>query len=662
MPLNEGPSDVTGCKFSSQESACARNSAKSKIERLADELNQHRGVPILQAGLDGLNISYTTFKYFFDALNTDATTSSSDTMHSWMLTPVGLAVAALESVFLIAFSMLANYHTQQPVQNLFNKYLIQSWPYFRDSLKGLKNSYKGISSLLMASSFLGALSVQDLNLMLVPVAVALGGVTILNRIWYRRMKNQRKEKQEENARLLKEILARKTLTEQEAAEFDRRKKKAQEKTECGKAFGSAVLAGFTDGLYLYIGVYTLASITGPLFIAICVLSAVYVLTSIVTRIYEEYDYQNKLKTSQLKVELALSMQLLKTQLQELDGLLATSSWSVEEDQLRANIVKNWEQFTTSRQKLEKLSTIFNTAALLGGLKNGLNAYGVLASLLFAVGAVLLLASVAFPPAFLMTAIFIGVAYLIGFSIHSLVASYYYRREQRELCRSADELLKQSKVKVDYLQVASVNPEVRRKERELVQLVHKTVEDKDKKLVVKPSPHYIFEEWVGKWLEVFRSFFTGVKQSTKSEYFTIGTFCQEVIVTIIVTAALGIVSAISGALRAIAKNFGRKDNDVSDHSALVPPPLSALDLSSTPPSSPEPVQSTEALVPEGFTPPPLAVPAYPNAATPEVPRPASPRVVSSTPQVSVSKSSLFKVVRTIPAGSITQDLIPDRYTF
>lgn len=636
--------------------------AQSQAQLLAEKLDRQGSIHVIQAFLDGVNISYTTFKYFFDALNPDTTISSSDTMHSWMLTPEGIAAAALESVFLIAFSMLANYlkttddyelclmkpeirikknklyiqitedgmirytvktpsgidlssvitfeelgldpqvtknltlnkiqqhlskileitlkrgHTKKPQPHLFNKYIIQIWPYFRDSLKGLKNSYKGINSLLMAFNLLGVLGVHDLNLLIVPVAVALGGLTILNRIWYRRMKNQRKEKQDENSRLHKEILACKTMTEEDAANFRLRIQPAQNQKERAKGFGSAVLAGFTDGLYMYMGVFTVAaSLTGPFFIAVCALSAVYVLTSVVTRIYEEYDYQNKLKASQIKVELALAIHLLKTQLQKLDELLEKSDSSVEEeDKLRANIAKNWEQLAQSRKDLKSLSTILNTSALLGGLKNGLTAYGVLASILFAVGAILLLSSVAFPPALLVTVVFLGMACLIGFTIHSLVASYRYRREQRELCKSADDLLESTKKKVELLQVMSKEELERSKQRQLVKSILETVDDNDKRLLVKSSPQYSFETWLGKCLEIARAFFTGVKQAVKSENFTIGAFCQDTLVTIIATAVGGLISAISGALRALAKGFGHNDNDVYDHSAPVRslPPLSS----------------------------------------------------------------------------------------
>ena len=680
MPPNDGRRDVTGCKFSSQGSDGAKKNAKTKTQRLADELDRNRHIYAFQGALDGLNLSYTTLKYFFDALNPDATLSASDTMHTWMLTPVGIAAAALESVFLVVFSMLANYlkdtndyqlcvmkpditikknklyvqiaetgsirytvktpsgtllsavikpedlgldseitkhltlqqlqphlskilaitlkrgHTEKPQPIFFNKYLAIIWPYFREALKGLKNSYKGTSSVLTALNFLGVLGVENLNLLIVPVAVALGGITVLNRMWYRRMKNQRKENQEINAKLHKDILAHKKMTEEDAAAFRLRMRQAQNSQERRKSFASAAIAGFTDGLYLYMGVFTLAALTGPFFLAVCAISATYVLTAVITRLYEEYDYQNKLKASQVKVELDLAMQLLKVQLQQLDALLANpdSSDSSDDEQeriLRANIAKNWDHFTKNHRELKSLSTIFNGAALLGGLKNGLVAYGVLASVLFAVGAILILASVAFPPALLMTFVFIGVACLIGFTLHSVVMSYRYRKEQRQLCQSVEDLLKQSNEKVEKL--VKVDRKKKTEEpdlqRALVNAVLETVEDKDKRLVVKASPQYTFEAWVGKWMEIFRSFFAGIKQAAKSEDFTVGSFCRDTLVTIIVTALGGFISAVSGALRALAKNFGHNDNDVADHSAPVssipPPPSPFAEETPTPPSSP-----------------------------------------------------------------------------
>lgn len=668
MPPNEGPSDVTGRKFSSQGrdgTQSSRVKSKNKAQRLAEALDRDHSIYVFQAALDGLNISYTTLKYFFDTLNPDATTSSSNAMNSWMLTPEGIAAVAVESVFLIAFSMLANHlkvhddyqlcwmvpslaikknklylqiaengslrytvkdpsgidrsdviapkdlgldpdeikkltlkqlqshtakileitltrgHTEKPKPKLLNKYLIQVWPYFRDSLKGMKNSYKGMSSVLTIFNLLGELGVHDLNLLIVPLSVALGGVTILNRLWYRRMKNQRKEKQDENVRLQKKILACQTMTEEDAALFREKIQHGHSKNESMKALGSAVLAGLTDGLYLYMGVFTLAALSGPLFFAVCAISAVYVLTSVATRIYEETDYQNKLKASQLQVELILTTQLLKSQLKALNGLLAQPySQHAEEEALRANIAKNWAQLTQSRQQLASLSVVFNTAALLGGLKSGLTAYGVLASILFAVGTVLVLASVAFPPALLMTVVFLGVACLIGFTIHSLVQNYRHRCEQMELSKSADALLLRTKDSIDSLKETSMDNLERLRQSQTVKLILETVEDKNKKLVIKRSLQYTFEVWLGKCLEICRAFFTGVKQASKSVNFSMGTFYHNALFILIITVVGGLVSALSGGLRALAKGFGHHDDDVADHSALVKAPSQTSLLSSS----------------------------------------------------------------------------------
>lgn len=44
MPLNKGPSDVTGCKFSSHGSDGARRSVKIKTKILAEELDRRRQI------------------------------------------------------------------------------------------------------------------------------------------------------------------------------------------------------------------------------------------------------------------------------------------------------------------------------------------------------------------------------------------------------------------------------------------------------------------------------------------------------------------------------------------------------------------------------------------------------------------------------------------
>ena len=334
-------------------------------------------------------------------------------------------------------------HTKEP--NLFKNYLTVIWPYFRDAFKGLKNGYKGFRSLTSMLSLLGVNSLHHLNLLIVPFSLALGVLSMANRIWYRRMKNGRKAAQDENKAIRKELLAKVTMTEMEASAFRANIRRYQPQALRKKAMASACYGGLIDGLYLYMGVFALAPLMGPLFFAVCAVSMLYVVLSVTSRLYEEYDYQNKLKASELELELLLSIKLLRTQLQDLHHLLErqklVGDFPDEQELLNQQIKQLLEQesiaalrakLLAQRQQLDTLLTLDNNLAFWSGLRSGLTAYGVAASVLFALGTILFLASVTFPPALLFAGVALGVACLVAFTVHSLVVNYRHRQEKSGL--------------------------------------------------------------------------------------------------------------------------------------------------------------------------------------------------------------------------------------
>lgn len=63
----------------------------------------------------------------------------------------------------------------------------------------------------------------------------------------------------------------------------------------------------------------------------------------------------------------------------------------------AEFEKVVELFEEKRENYRSITTLSYTSAVLAGAKRGLYAYSALASLVFAVGTILVLASVPFPP-------------------------------------------------------------------------------------------------------------------------------------------------------------------------------------------------------------------------------------------------------------------------
>ena len=374
----------------------------AESRRLAKEFDRLKVIYALYGLLDGLSTSYSTLVYFFNVA--DTATSSADAMQDWMRTSSGVAVAATETITLVAFSFLANIFDDKD-QKAFKRYIAIAWPYCRDSIKGLKNAYKGVRSSLQT---VGMLSGHDLHNMIVPLGLALGVISILNRVCLRMLvKDDRVSKMKENTRLLSEIqgtafyfLANLPPAEERLqyknsyilvgaslhyitndgtiedvpitdsqlflenidkinltrapskiylyykdtqtlitsnggyvppiSGFDRQEYQALRAGIKGQsdrlnrwALLGAGYGGVVDGLYLYMGALGLTALSPPVFMAMAVCSTIFSSMCVATRVYEEYDFQRKLKATKARVELALYCKKLEAWLGAVKRLKTT---------------------------------------------------------------------------------------------------------------------------------------------------------------------------------------------------------------------------------------------------------------------------------------------------------------------------------------------------
>lgn len=293
------------------QNIASKLSAESRrIAKKIDELNY---IYALYGMMDGLSISYSMVKYLFDLLPSKDNRSSSEMMHNWLVTPEGVAIAAVESITLIAFSLLANIYADND-KTAFKRYIAIAWPYCRDSMKGLKNAYKGVRSTLLA---LTSITGSDLNYMIAPVGIALGALSVVNRFYMRKyVKEPRLAMTKVNAKLLLDIKKASFagLDKEACADFRARKKSHSAELN-RRALLGASYGGVVDGLYLYMGALGLAALTSQAFMVMTICSVIFSLTCVITRVYEEYDFQRRFHGTQVKIELALCGK-------ELEGLLA----------------------------------------------------------------------------------------------------------------------------------------------------------------------------------------------------------------------------------------------------------------------------------------------------------------------------------------------------
>ncbi|WP_133140941.1 hypothetical protein [Legionella maceachernii] len=476
---------------------------------LAKKLHKWHYIYAIYGALDGLSLSYSMIKYLFDLVS-ESKQSASDEMHDWLMEPGGALAAASGSIVLITFSMLAN-HFSDDDPNAFKRYIAILWPYCRDTMKGLKNAYKGVRSTLQVVELLNG---QNLSFLFVPVGVLLGGLSVLNRIWYRRMLTERKSMMKENAKLLEEIQNSRDIT---LENIDNYLKRIKKQTERQKRLGllSATYGGIVDGLYLYVGVLGLCSLSPPALIAMSVFSFLYVTISIATRAYEEYDFQRKLRIAQAKIELAHSgkkIELMIEALQRTHSAVARDSQNSELLAQQLKIIAEFEKvvelFEEKRENYRSITTLSYTSAVLAGAKRGLYAYSALASLVFAVGTILVLASVPFPPALLISCISLGLVFLMAFIAHSVIHTFqHHRKQQKEL---EAENLSTDKKKLSHIQwlYNKCKKDVAELEPDQLELVRIAILDR---MVIDPTPQFFFEEW----FEVVRSFFSGVGKGSKA---------------------------------------------------------------------------------------------------------------------------------------------------
>ncbi len=324
------------------------------------------------------------------------------------------------------------------------------------------------------------------------------------------------------------------------------------------AYFSAGYGGVVDGLYLYIGVLALSSLSPPTLIAMTVFCAIYFFACIATRMYEEYNFQQKLLISQAKIELAYEgkkLELLFNQLQELSANLANFPENKEFIKNQDLAIDLFEEaiadFKKRHDKLCSLTSSSYTTAFLLGVKNGLAAYGALAAVLFVIG----IAVSSFPPALLITVVVIGMGLFLGFIAHALINNYLECAKQHEKKQKENT---KPPLELNLAELGKLFKNARKEVEDLKPEVIKSIILDG--MTVDPSPQFFFQEW----FEVIRSFFSGMNKGVKAIDLTMnsletpgadGHFHESSIMIgfMVISASL---HALILALRALTRGFGR----------------------------------------------------------------------------------------------------------
>lgn len=520
-----------------------RIDAQSRL--LAQDFETGRHVYYGYAVLDSLSSSYSMFKYFFDVF---VSNNDPDLMHEMMMTPGGIIAIVAESLFLVAFSLFACRYENADSESI-EKFISSAWPYLRGVMKGLKNAYKGWRSAVQAISVIGGV---DLKYAIIPVGLTLGIFAAANRFWSLREVENRKLMMKQNAALLLEIMKGESLTnEQLQKKLSEIAYQSDESRH--RLFFSVAAGGLIDGLYLYVGVLSLSVVTPPVFIAMAIMCSIYTLACVVTRLYEEYDYQLRLLITQTNCKLALITNELETRYMRLLVLNnKPNQTQIELDEIKSlknSVADLIGRFDEMRCLLRAQTSRSYLSASLLGIKNGLFAYSALASILFLIAAILILTSTAFPPALLVFSVSLGMVFMLGFLAHSLVINYFHLNNNPGADERPYDQLIQMRIR---LQDEPDNAFLLKANE-----FRCTLKDG---LTLDPSPQFFFPEW----FEVIRSFFSGVSKGQKFVDFA-GNPLQEADaqghyhdtpVMYILAVFSSILFAVILAFRALARGLGR----------------------------------------------------------------------------------------------------------
>lgn len=565
-------------------SSSSPSEAPNSAPFLAKELHESGLVYSVYAFFDAINLVSGNNKAWLELWLQfqHSSQSSADLMHDVMLTPEGLALTAAEAALLVTSSLIANY-TGNTEKNWFKKGMANAHPYVRDFIKALKNGNKGG---LNFSKMLHSLVFIDVKVVAFPLILSLCSISIINRMWIRYMVEARKKLMDANKKILKEIQEADTLTWEQCDELRLRMENAQQSIGVRKAaYASAALSGMVDYPYLYLGVFGLVTVGWPLLITMTAFCAAYSLSCIITRVYEEWVYQNQLFALQAKAALhmyvkeeGLTIQLDFARLHALSILLAAEPPSdirqalLEEQAFLAKALhESILLFNTKRERWQSLESLTLSTAFFAGLRNGLGAYGAVMSCLMSVGTILSLMSVAFPPVLILTCVIGGMGLLIGFIAHSMIQ--HYMHSQTIIPHQGERLLDL----LETMQAIECFPEGFATVEDTV----KTILNDSLTLKYKPSFRY------AEFCEVIRSLFSGLSKGPKFVDFILNFLEKldeqqhytESLPMFFLAALFALLHAIIWALRAYARGFGRDDEP------LISAPSSSATEDSTSSNSP-----------------------------------------------------------------------------
>lgn len=389
--------------------------------------------------LDSLNLSFSLIKGLFDLI---VPANNTGFMHQMMLTGGGIGAMVLLAAFLVTFSLLAARFdrkktaeeqaqlSDQDIEDI-KRVIADGWVYMRELLQAFKYSSKGMRNIfnLVAKG-------QTPSLFFTLIAVPISLLIIINRLLLRSIREARKQMMADNRDLLMAIqkLGKKRaegkITQEKYLEkLDKLKKKTIAKQSLfiqRVVYPMVIFNGLSDGLYLYFGFFALAPLGVFLYplIAVCI---VYTLLVLVSRAFEEYQYQQTLEITQIRPKL----ELLALEIFDLYEKIQKETNPRIKEHLQKEHKALLLKFEGHCLQLGDLATPKDWAVIITGIKHGLAINGAMNSGVALIATILTLTSTAFPPALLGVVLGLGLLWLVIGISYAILEERHRRRVQKE---------------------------------------------------------------------------------------------------------------------------------------------------------------------------------------------------------------------------------------
>ncbi|MDP3560280.1 MAG: hypothetical protein Q8R79_08050 [Legionellaceae bacterium] len=378
----------------------------------------HRnGIPYsLYGGFDSLSILYNIINALAKLYNniSDNDNLATDIMHNWLTSPWGIAITVIEGIILLSWGIIANFFREKhSKKDTIGKAIAKSWLYLRDVLKGVKNVLRGMQNAFLLLVLLGAAVMPYFF----PICVAVIGVSMIQQIWRRTLREERKNIEKDNEEEISKILA--DYTYDAKTQGLRKTRTNQSRLTTRLAYVSATYAGILNGFYWYAGIATLCVLNPAWTFTLIGITLFFMVSTIITRIHEEYEFQRKCNITEDRLNIAQSYQeLLKWNanieaFEKADALKKAAALN----ELEANLNK----LLKAQQALRAHSLQSPASAVLEGMQNHLAVYGIITAIIIASSLFF-----AIPPVVLITAV------LIGLTCFPVLVAHSWRKHKKHI--------------------------------------------------------------------------------------------------------------------------------------------------------------------------------------------------------------------------------------